>query len=74
MCAQYHVIMLYVAYGLYGVMQAGSELGWHMSGPCFAQEKDSTVFSSTNVLMVGILVHALHLILELFSTLLLIQQ
>lgn len=52
--AQYNIFWLYAAYGLYGVMQAGSELGWHMSGPIFAQEGDSTAFSETNVHMVGI--------------------
>ncbi|MDP1835243.1 MAG: MFS transporter [Chlamydiales bacterium] len=52
--SQYHIVLLYAAYGLYGMMQAGSELGWHMSGPRFAEEHDSTVYSGTNVLMVGI--------------------
>lgn len=52
--AKLHVILLYAAYGLYGVMQAGSELSWHMSGPAFAKENDSTIFSGTNVLTVGI--------------------
>jgi hypothetical protein len=52
--AQWHVFLVYIAYGLYGVMQAGSELGWHLSGPAFAKEEDSTVFSGTNVLAVGI--------------------
>lgn len=45
---------LYLAYIIFGVMQAGSELGWHMSGPTFAKEEDSSVFSGTNVLTVGI--------------------
>ena len=54
MSAQWHVFLLYCAYGLYGVMQAGSELSWHMSGPVFAKEKESTLFSGTNVLTVGI--------------------
>jgi MFS family permease len=52
--AQYHVGFVYLAYLLYGIMQAGSELGWHMSGPVFAQHEESIVFSSTNVCMVGI--------------------
>lgn len=45
---------LYLAYFLYGVMQAGSELGWHLSGVFFAKEKESSAFSTTNVLMVGL--------------------
>jgi len=52
--AQYHIFLLYGAYLLYGVMQAGSELSWHMSGPHFANEEDSSAYSGTNVLMVGI--------------------
>ncbi len=52
--AQFDSIMLYVAYGLYGVMQAGSELSWHMSGMAFSKEQDSSAFSGTNVLTVGI--------------------
>lgn len=51
---QYHVFLLYVAYGLYGVMQAGSELSWHMSGPVFSKNKDSSLFSGINVLSVGV--------------------
>lgn len=54
LCAQVNLVLLYVAYVLYGIMQGGSELGWHMSGPHFAKEKDSTIYSGTNVLTVGI--------------------
>lgn len=50
----FHVVLLYMAYALYGIMQAGSELSWHMSGLVFAQEKDSSTFSITNVLTVGL--------------------
>lgn len=46
--------VLYFAYILYGVMQAGSELSWHMSGIIFSKERESSAFSSTNVLTVGI--------------------
>ncbi|MDP1607846.1 MAG: MFS transporter [Chlamydiales bacterium] len=49
-----HLALLYFAYVFYGIMQAGSELSWHMSGLVFAQEKDSSLFSSINVLTVGI--------------------
>ncbi len=54
MGSQFHMAFLYLAYGLYGCMQAGSDLNWNMSGPLFAKEEDSTYFSSTNVLAVGI--------------------
>ncbi len=49
-----HLTLLYIAYGFYGIMQAGSELSWHMSGLVFAKEKDSSTFSITNVLTVGL--------------------
>lgn len=52
--AQSHIWLLYLAYGLYGSMQAGSELSWHMSGPVFSGEQDSSSYSGTNVLTVGI--------------------
>lgn len=52
--AQYHLFWLFLAYIVYGIMQAGSELSWHMSGPIFAKEEDSSVYSGTNVLSVGI--------------------
>lgn len=52
--APLNLVLLYSAYILYGVMQAGSEMGWHMSGLSFAKEKESSAFSSINVLTVGI--------------------
>ena len=54
LCAVSHQIWLYFAYLVYGMMQAGSELGWHMSGPHFAKDQDSSPYSSTNVLAVGV--------------------
>lgn len=52
--AQFQAMLLYGAYLLYGVMQAGSELGWHMSGPAFAKEEESSQYSQLNVLSVGV--------------------
>lgn len=52
--APLHLWVLYFAYALYGVMQAGSELSWHMSGIVFAKENESSAFSGTNVLTVGL--------------------
>jgi F0F1-type ATP synthase assembly protein I len=52
--AEYHLLFLYFAYMMYGLMQGGSELSWHMSGPLFAKEGDSSVYSRTNVLTVGV--------------------
>lgn len=45
---------LFVAYILYGVMQAGSELSWNMSGPSFSKDQDSSIYTSVNVVTVGI--------------------
>jgi MFS family permease len=52
--AQVHLVWLYMAYVIYGLMQAGSELSWNMSGPIFAKKEDSSPFSSVNVMSVGI--------------------
>lgn len=52
--AQWDVRWIYVAYLFYGVMQAGSEMTWHLSGPAFAGQEDSTGYSSVNVLAVGV--------------------
>ncbi|QVL57745.1 MAG: MFS transporter [Simkaniaceae bacterium] len=52
--AKVNLVFVFIAYLLYGIMQGGSELGWKMSGPAFAQEKDSAPYSSINVLAVGI--------------------
>lgn len=54
MAAKESVIWLYVAYLGYGVMQAGSELSWKLSGPIFSKDADSSLFSSVNVLTVGL--------------------
>ena len=35
----------YSAYLAYGVMQAGSELYWHLTGPIFSGREDSTLYS-----------------------------
>lgn len=52
--AQTNFMWLYIAYVFYGIMQAGSELSWHMSGPIFAKGEDSSIYSSVNVLTVGL--------------------
>lgn len=52
--AQYQLAWLYGGYLLYGIMQGGSELGWHLSGPLFAKDEDSSVYTSVNVLSVGL--------------------
>jgi hypothetical protein len=52
--AQTHHFWIYAAYLIYGVMQAGSELSWHLSGPIFSRNEDSSAYSGTNVMTVGI--------------------
>jgi hypothetical protein len=52
--ASWQVAFVYLAYFMYGVMQAGSELSWHLSGPQFALDEDSSIFSNVNVLTVGL--------------------
>lgn len=45
---------VYGAYLIYGVMQAGSELSWNLSGPHFAKNEDSSSYSAVNILTVGL--------------------
>lgn len=54
MLAKFQLLWLYLAYLSYGVMQAGSELTWNMSGPIFAKDEDSSIFSGVNVVTVGL--------------------
>lgn len=54
LAAQWHIEWVFIAYFLYGGMQAGSEMTWNLSGPFFAKEEDSSLFSGVNVLTVGI--------------------
>lgn len=54
LAAPWHLGWLYAAYLLYGAMQGGSELSWHMSAPLFSREGDSSLFTSTAILAAGI--------------------
>lgn len=54
LAAQINLAWLYFGYLLYGVMQGGSEMSWHLSGPLFAKDENSSVYSSVNVLTVGL--------------------
>lgn len=49
-----NIKFLYMAYFVYGIGQAGSRLCWNLSGPIFSKEDNSAVYSSVNILMVGI--------------------
>ncbi|CCB90517.1 permease, major facilitator superfamily [Waddlia chondrophila 2032/99] len=54
LAAQMHLYWIYTAYIVYGVMQAGSELSWNLSGPIFSGDEDSSLYSSVNVVTVGL--------------------
>lgn len=54
LAATFDSAWVYVAYLIYGTMQAGSELSWNLSGPIFSKEKGSTIFTGVNIAMVGI--------------------
>ena len=47
-------IFVLVAYGVYGVAQAGSHLVWNLSGPIFSGKETSFQYSSVNVLAIGV--------------------
>lgn len=53
-CGYFHSLAPYIAYIIYGTMQAGSELSWNLSGPYFAKNQDSSSYTSLNVLTIGI--------------------
>lgn len=51
---QYQLSWLYIGYLLYGFMQSGNELSWNMSGPIFAGEQNSTVYTTINTMAIGV--------------------
>ncbi len=52
--ASWHLNWFFVAFFLYGVAQAGSHLIWHLSGPLFAGNQESSLYSTVNILTVGL--------------------
>ena len=52
--ANSEVSWLFLAYIFYGAMQAGCEMSWNLSGPFFSGTKESTIYSSLNLAVVGI--------------------
>lgn len=52
--SKFHLGFLHLAFFLYGASQAGSHLIWHLSGPHFSGDEDSSTYSSVNLVMVGI--------------------
>ncbi|MBN2479453.1 MAG: MFS transporter [Parachlamydiales bacterium] len=52
--AKYSVSFFYAAFFFYGIAQAGSMLLWNLSGIYFSQNQNSILFTSTNLLFLGI--------------------
>ena len=52
--ASYQGFFFFVAFFLYGVAQAGSHLSWNLSGPLFAGKEQSSLYSTVNILTVGL--------------------
>lgn len=52
--AQFDGLFLYLAFLVYGIAQAGSQLIWNLSGTIFANENNSLPFTNVNILMLGI--------------------
>ncbi|MGH2612382.1 MAG: MFS transporter [Rhabdochlamydiaceae bacterium] len=53
-CASYQDFFFFMAFFLYGIAQAGSHLSWNLSGPLFADKEQSSLFSTVNILTVGL--------------------
>jgi len=53
-CSLYAKFWLFAALFFYGVAQAGSHLVWHLSGPAYADQENSALYSTVNVLTVGL--------------------
>lgn len=54
LAAVFGTYWLYLAYLFYGTMQAGCEMSWNLSGPIFSEKKESTIYSSLNLVVVGV--------------------
>lgn len=52
--AQKWIFAVYFAYVIYGILQAGSELTWHLAAPIFAKTNESAALSNLNILAVGV--------------------
>ncbi|MCF7852056.1 MAG: MFS transporter [Simkaniaceae bacterium] len=52
--AKMWIACLYIAYVIYGFAQSGSHMLWHLSGPLFAKNEDSSKYSGINIVMVGL--------------------
>ena len=49
-----HLSFFFAAHIVYGIAQGGSHLVWILSGTIFSGDRDSSLYSTVNVLMVGL--------------------
>lgn len=54
LASEINISWLFLAYLMYGTMQAGCELSWNLSGPLFSKECESSPYSSVNLACIGI--------------------
>lgn len=54
LCSPLSVGFIYFAYSVYGMASSGNHLSWNLSGPIFSKDEDSSLFSSVNVLTLGL--------------------
>lgn len=52
--AKNYVPFIFIAYIVYGAFQAASHLVWHLSGPLFSFQENSSSFTCINVLTAGL--------------------
>ena len=51
--AQTHLSLLYIAYFFRGSAQSGLHMLWHLSGPYYAKNKESSLYSSVTLTLVS---------------------
>lgn len=54
LCAPWSHAFLFLAFFLYGIAQAGSHLLWNLGGTLFAGDGDSSPYTSTSILFIGL--------------------
>jgi hypothetical protein len=52
--AHISIVWLYIAYFTKGIAQSAVHLLWHLSGPHYSKGKNSALYSSINLVMVGV--------------------
>lgn len=52
--SKYFLMFFYLAFFFYGIAQAGSVLLWKLSGMIFSKKENSVLYTSTNLLFLGI--------------------